>query len=152
MTQSSPSQPPHPSPHPSSERPPWPRFTGLPEVRAARPAVLGEPWPRWGWLPREQRTWTFAPSPTLTNDSPSDSPPPLSDEGPEVRAPAADLEPELVEVRRSTSTAVVPVRRGDTSLADMTLGEVAQAIKRAVPVAAVAGVATAAVMSLFRRR
>ena len=64
---------------------------------------------------------------------------------PEGRAEVA--EPELLPVRRSPSLALVPVRSGE-----VTLSEVARAVRKVAPAAAVVGAAAAAAMALFRRR
>lgn len=159
------------SDHASSPHRPWPRFTRLPEPRAPREHAPYEPWPRWGWFPREQRTWSFAPGPSLTA-SPSPvppapdvgpaseptrpAPPPPSLPPPREAPPAIEdiagvtedgPELDLLPVRRSTSMALVPARAGE-----VTLGELARAAKRVAPVAAIAGMAAAAAVALFRRR
>lgn len=147
---------------------PWPRFTGVPSAEPPREPGVAEPWPRWGWFPREARTWSFAPGPSLTAAS---SPPPVPPPAPpavEASPPPAVLPPpreripevgdvrpaeggrdvELVPVRRSTSTALVTSPRGG----EVTLLDLARAAKRMAPLAAVAGMAAAAAVALFRRK
>lgn len=136
---------------------PWPRFTRTPEVVPPREPAPHEPWPRWGWFPQQQRSWSFAPGPPVTADAsaePAPAPPtptPAADPAPVMEptplAGSDDRELDLLPVRRSTSTALVPVRRNE-----VTLAEVARAIRRMAPAAAVASLATAAAMTFFRRR
>lgn len=142
---------------------PWPRFAALPEARPPREPAAHEPWPRWGWFPREQRTWTFAPGPSLVAESPVADPPRPATPPSEPTLIASPPEPppviedvdhvteepelDLLPVRRSTSMALVPVRGGE-----VTLGDLVRAARRAAPVAAIAGMAAAAAMALFRRR
>ncbi|MGE3960689.1 MAG: hypothetical protein AB7F65_03305 [Dehalococcoidia bacterium] len=149
------------SPDAASRRP-WPRFTRTPDAPAPREIGPHEPWPRWGWFPREQRTWTFAPAPGLTAGSAQE--PNLLDDSrahagarPSLDAPEAqpptdatrserrEPEVELVPVRRSV--ALVPIRGGEVTLSD-----VARAVRKVAPAAAVVGAAAAAAMTLFRRR
>lgn len=145
--------------------------------RQARPH---DPWPRWGWFPRAARTWAFAPSPDLAApdvavpESAASASGPLRPPAPQPTAqPQREPEPwsaprgegtraslppetgareevaraELLPVRRSPSVALVPVRTGEVTLSD-----VARAVRKAAPAAAVVGAAAAAAMALFRRR
>lgn len=155
---------------------PWPRFVRpspglLPMLRQPGPY---EPWPRWGWFPREQRTWTFAPGPSLIAHNWPSPPPaagaargnPPEDATPEDTASgsaepivARPVKPRFMQGFReqglrdesapaewSSTTALVPVRR------EIVLSNVTRAARRAAPVAAVAGVVAVAALALFRRR
>lgn len=124
----------------------WPRFTAGAPLRREPPREVDGPWPRWGWFPREQRSWTLAPGPSIVAREDPAVPPPA--EPVTARATAAPRFIQgLVPVRRSYSTALVPVRSREVALA-----EVARVARRVAPAAAVAGVAAVAAMALFRRR
>jgi len=154
----------------------WPRI--VEETSALIPAVRRpgpyDAWPRWGWFPRENRTWTLAPSPALTVRPPSSLPPFAPFEGafgepPSEVSAAADapiearpIGPQFTEGRvpppraavpastpssaTSTGSSLVPVRR------ELVLADVERAARRVAPVVAIAGVVAVAALALFRRR
>jgi len=81
-------------------------------------------------------------------------PEPVTREAPRVSESAASpAEPEgsadvgYLPVARPVSMALVPA-----GLGDVTLAEVAHAVRRAAPIATVVGVAAVAAMAFFRRR
>jgi len=92
------------------------------------------------------------PSPAATPATPSEptliaSPPERLPVIEDVSHVTEEPDLDLLPVRRSTSMALVPVRGGE-----VTLGDLVRAARRAAPVAAIAGMAAAAAMALFRRR
>lgn len=127
----------------------WPRFVEG-EVRSSVAPLVGarEPWPRWGWFPQEPRTWTFAPSPSLTARSsaeevgehrPAATPEIEADQGRERTT-------ELVPVRRIRRTDIVPVRR------ELALADASRVARQVAPAAAIVGLAAAAVLTFLGRK
>ena len=123
----------------------WPRFRAGDPASPVRPEPVAGPWPRWGWFPREQRSWTLAPGPALVaREEPR---PQAAHPEPVATTAAPRFIQGIVSVRRSYSTALVPVRSRELALT-----EVARVARRVAPAAAVAGVAAVAAMAFFRRR